>query len=106
MKRMIDWLVVITLHRIGDIIVLQSLENRLRGDGWLTRPEVAKELGVHPSTVSVWSKHQLLDSKLCNSFSVRLYKLKSETKPYKKQGQKLTDRSISTHLPTQVGGKA
>ena len=68
---------------------LGSLPTDLRARGWLTRQEMATQLGVSTTTVSDWSQRQFIDSVDCGGNLRRLYRIKESVTIKKHQGQKL-----------------
>jgi len=89
-----------TRARLYDLRMRHHLKNRydrLRDRGLWTLGEIAKHLGVVPSTVQRWYEAGLLEAHVCGSHrrSQRLYEPPGPNPPRSQQGKKLL------HTPTQ-----
>jgi hypothetical protein len=82
----------LTVKRIRRDYNLKSRHQRLRDNGMLTLPEVARLLGVSTSTVKQWRHHGLLRVQLQNDKGECLYEHPGADAPVKSQGRKLSER--------------
>jgi hypothetical protein len=82
---------------------LPSHADRLRARGLLTLPEIAGQLGVHPSTIKAWRRAGLLTAHKANDKNIPLFDPPPPGDPrlIKRQGSKLTKR---VHTATTPGG--
>jgi len=82
---------------------LPSHAGPLRARGLLTLPEIAGQLGVHPSTIKAWRRAGLLTAHKANDKNIPLFDPPPPGDPrlIKRQGSKLTKR---VHTATTPGG--
>jgi hypothetical protein len=82
---------------------LASHHERLRARGLLTITELAKQLGVHPSTIKTWQKAGLLESHQANDKNIRLFDppTPGDNRYIKHQGTPLRER-----LPTSTSTRS
>ena len=92
-----------TVSRIRRGHALKSRRERLREKGMLTLKEMSSQLGVSPSTVTIWAKHGLLKAYPYNDKNECLYELPEDHTPVKMQGRKLSERkSIYNVIPDRT----
>ncbi len=82
----------LTVKRIRKDYNLKSRHQRLRDNGMLTLPEVARLLGVSTATVKRWRRHGLLRVEVQNDKGECLYEHPGAEAPVKSQGRKLSKR--------------
>lgn len=81
------------IARIQKVYALKPRYNRLREAGMLTVQEMARVLGLHPKTVSIWRAHGLLQACPYTDKGEYLYEPLGKEAPKKAQGVKLSRRS-------------
>jgi uncharacterized protein YjcR len=69
----------------------------LREAGYLTRDEIAEQLGVCPSTVSVWRRHGWLESVAYNDKGEHLYPPPGPDVPVKHKWKNRAKGKLVTH---------
>jgi DNA invertase Pin-like site-specific DNA recombinase len=80
---------------------LPSHADRLRARGLLTLPEIAGQLGVHPSTIKAWRRAGLLTARNANDKNIPLFDPPPPGDPrlVKRQGSKLARRARTATTP-------
>jgi len=80
---------------------LPSHADRLRARGMLTLNEIARQLGVHHSTIKAWHRAGLLTAHQANDKNTPLFDPPDPTDPrlVKRQGSKLTNRALTATTP-------
>ena len=80
---------------------LPSHADRLRARGLLTLNEIARQLGVHVSTIKAWHRTGLLTAHQANDKNTPLFDPPDPTDPrlVKRQGSKLTNRALTATTP-------
>lgn len=81
--------------RVRQAYELKSRHDRLRDAGMLTLAEIALQLDVATTTVKTWRNHGLLRAHAYNDKDECLYEPPGDQAPVKKQGSKLSKRSLS-----------
>jgi transposase-like protein len=82
---------------------IPSRYHRLRNAGMLTQAEIAKQLGIHASTVRKWRDRGLLKAHAHNDKNECLYEQLGENRPIKHQGIQLTDhRRFTSVVPERA----
>ncbi|MDR1635594.1 MAG: recombinase family protein [Bifidobacteriaceae bacterium] len=82
---------------------LPSRADRLKARGMLTNHELAKAIGVHPSTINIWARNGLIDSHNATDKPLRMFDPPSPQHPYPsvQQGKPIKDRA---HARTTTRG--
>jgi DNA invertase Pin-like site-specific DNA recombinase len=82
---------------------ITSRYDRLRKAGLVTPTEIAKQLGIHPTTVRTWRDRGLLTAHVYNDKNECLYEPLGENRPIKHQGILLSDpRRFSSVTPDRA----
>jgi DNA invertase Pin-like site-specific DNA recombinase len=85
------------IHQLRHAYGLKSRYQRLREAGYLTRDEIAEQLGVCPSTVSVWRRHGWLESVAYNDKGEHLYPPPGPDVPVKHKWKNRAKGKLVTH---------
>jgi len=81
---------------------IESLAQRLRREGWLTVPEMAAVLNVHPSTAKCFAKEGVLRARHADDRGLFLFEPISGPLPKPHHGQRFRDRRVYPQLAPHV----
>jgi DNA invertase Pin-like site-specific DNA recombinase len=85
------------IHQLRHGYGLKSRSQRLREAGYLTREEMAEQLGLHPSTVSAWRRHGWLASVAYNDRGEHLFPPPGPDVPVKHKRKSRAKGKLVTH---------
>ena len=98
------WAVLIRTNRFGVRYGygIESYRQRLRRIGWLTVPEIACRIGVHPMTAKIYAKSGLLRAVRINDKGDLLFEPTEGSIPGSHRGKRHQDPLVRSDLTSQM----
>ena len=81
---------------------IESYGQRLRRIGWLTVPEIACRIGVHPTTARTYAKNGILRAMRINDKGDLLFEPTASSIPRTHRGKRYRDSHLRSNLTSQM----